>query len=273
MAAAARVERTLQFSRACCGVRRRCFTTTATTTTHHTNHLKNLDGALRNVYVAVRHGESEANVLGIISCEPDAESGFKHGLSPRGHAQANELAGKLASLVPGGLADRRVHIYASDFRRTRETAMAAFSSLAVAGLARARVSPPEFTPALRERSFGAALNLGGDDQYEPVWTADAASEAGTGAGTAAGVEPVQSVQDRATRFVASLEERHGHGHGGGRDGLGEGGGGGGGGDVCVLVGHGDLLQILQTGFERVDPRHHRSLPHLETCGARLLELK
>ena len=42
--------------------------------------------------------------------------------------------------------------------------------------------------------------------------------------------------------------------------------------MVVLVAHGDVLQILQTRFACVDPRTHRSLPHLETAPLRSLSL-
>jgi hypothetical protein len=38
----------------------------------------------------------------------------------------------------------------------------------------------------------------------------------------------------------------------------------------ILVAHGDVLQILQTAFEGVDPREHRSLPHLPNAELRWL---
>ena len=225
-------------------------------TPHHRNHLADFS-ELKNVYCAVRHGESLANVEGIISCEPDTDSGYFHGLSPKGKEQVKELGSKLLSLIPD-IESRRVFIYASDFRRARDTSRAIPSGLWAAAES-VVVSFPEYIPALRERSFGPDLNLGSDARYKEVWEADAASAA-DGSGGVEGVETVQSVQDRATKFVAELEARHG-------------GGGDGPGSVCVLVSHGDLLQILQTGFERTDPRLHRSLSHLETCGARLLQLK
>jgi hypothetical protein len=43
---------------------------------------------------------------------------------------------------------------------------------------------------------------------------------------------------------------------------------------CVLVAHGDVLQILQTGFLRhEDASGHRSLEHLETATIRELTLR
>merc|ERR1712151_1322662 len=32
--------------------------------------------------------------------------------------------------------------------------------------------------------------------------------------------------------------------------------------TCILVAHGDVLQILQTGFNKIDGTQHRTLPHL-----------
>lgn len=40
----------------------------------------------------------------------------------------------------------------------------------------------------------------------------------------------------------------------------------------LLVSHGDASQVLQTGFQKVDPRQHRSLQHLETAEIRQLTL-
>ena len=40
--------------------------------------------------------------------------------------------------------------------------------------------------------------------------------------------------------------------------------------MVLLVAHGDVLQIAQTLFSRVDPRLHRSLDHLETATLRKL---
>lgn len=174
---------------------------------------------LRNEYVALRHGESEANVARIISCLPDTASGFKHGLSVRGHAQAQQAAAQLERLVGGfgglGVSDSNgdsgscgvknfseIVVYASDFRRTAETAKQLCKGL---GLPRG----PSWAPALRERSFGR-LNLKADAaNYARCWAADADSSMPWGLEAAEGVEPCQAVQSRATAFVATeLEEIH-----------------------------------------------------------------
>lgn len=160
---------------------------------------------LRNAYVALRHGESEANVAQIISCLPDAQSGFKHGLSARGQAQAEQAAAELERLVGGGGSGleqfSEVVVYASDFRRTAETAQALCAGLGL--------PPPTWAPALRERSFGR-LNLRPDAaNYAQCWAADLNSALAWGLQEAEGVEPCQAVQSRATAFVANeLEANH-----------------------------------------------------------------
>jgi broad specificity phosphatase PhoE len=108
--------------------------------------------------------------------------------------------------------------------------------------------------SLRERSFGTLDLLEDDVNYERVWAADDAAENASGGLLEEGVESVLSVQDRSTRFIVEeLEEDHVD-------------------DLIVLVGHGDLLQILQTGFQQIDPRLHRTLPHMSQCEFRSLEL-
>ena len=205
------------------------------------NHLLGV-GMLHNRYFALRHGESEANVAHLISCLPDFESGLAHGLSPQGHEQAARSHLDLNALLGSGLNLASTHIYASDFRRTVETAEHLREGL---GLPLAALS---LTAALRERSFGP-LNLQDDGLYPSVWEDDAAFEFG-----GRGVEPAAAVQARASSFIAGLEASME-------------------GQTIVLVGHGDLLQIMQTAFEAVPASEHRSLPHLAQCELRELTLR
>jgi len=44
------------------------------------------------------------------------------------------------------------------------------------------------------------------------------------------------------------------------------------GETCLLIAHGDILQILQTVFYGLPAARHRELPHLETAEVRLLEI-
>jgi glucosyl-3-phosphoglycerate phosphatase len=149
-------------------------------------------------------------------------------------------------------------VYSSDFRRTVETANGLCDNLVGHGCFGGQFSSvrPVLSPLLRERSFGQ-LNLKSDSLYASVWSADndGSGKWGEWGREDLDVEPVQSVQERATLFVAKeLEPRH-------QDAL------------IILVSHGDLLQILQTAFERADPRSHRDLPHLSPCTFRHLVLK
>ena len=74
---------------------------------------------LRNRYFVMRHGESEANVLGVMVGDPRRGiEGF--GLTDLGRRQALEAAA-LYKKSHGPLLDG-TEIVASDFRRTRETA-------------------------------------------------------------------------------------------------------------------------------------------------------
>jgi broad specificity phosphatase PhoE len=197
------------------------------------NHLSGVV-SLANRFSVMRHGQSKANVAGVIVSSIESDRRGDYGLSKAGRRQA------LAAARRCGL-PRDTVICSSDFARARQTA-----ELVRACLGAGEVIVDE---ALRERSFGdwegtPVVN------YERIWAADAA-----GAGRAAeGVEPTASVLDRATRLVADLEWKY--------SGL----------DI-LLVSHGDTLQILQAGFLNLDPSGHRRLPHLATAEIRRLSLR
>jgi probable phosphoglycerate mutase len=186
---------------------------------------------LANRYFVMRHGQSKANVAGVIVSRIDTDRGGDFGLSALGREQARTAA--TASGLPAGTL-----ICSSDFARARETAE----------VVREVIGAPAVTlaEALRERYFGDWDGTS-TENYATVWADD---EAGR---TSDGAEPVTSVLDRTTAFVARLEkERQDH-------------------DI-LLVSHGDALQILQAGFRHLNPARHRSLPHLETAEIRRLGL-
>ncbi len=202
------------------------------------NHLTGTH-RLANRYHAMRHGESKANVAGIIVSQIKTDEDGDYGLSEHGRHQA-EAAARGCGLPAGTL------IRSSDFARARQTAE----------IVRARLAAPPVVvaAALRERRFGD-LEGKATGNYARVWAAD---EAGTGTGTGGGsadggVEPAAAVLDRATALVAELERRYT-----GRD--------------ILLVSHGDTLQILQAGFLRMDAAQHRRLPPLRTAEIRALRL-
>lgn len=195
------------------------------------NHLTGVD-RLVNRYHAMRHGQSKANVAGVIVAAISDDRGGDWGLTELGRRQA--LAAAEASALPADTA-----IWSSDFARAHQTAQ----------IAGARLGAPEvaLSAALRERRFGD-LELSSTEDYALAWAADE-----SGSGQPDGVEPVTEVLDRMTALVADLERRFA-----GRD--------------VLLVSHGDPLQILQAGFLRLDPARHRHVPPLETAEIRRLHL-
>jgi broad specificity phosphatase PhoE len=197
------------------------------------NHFSGVE-RLANTFSIMRHGQSMANVAGIIvSCIENDRQG-DYGLSELGRKQALETAH--ASGLP-----RDTVIWSSDFSRARQTAE----------ILRAHLDAPEvgLAEALRERCFGEWEGTS-TENYARVWLADETDAAGA----RGGVEPVAAVLDRMTALVVDLDRQYS-----GRD--------------IVLVSHGDTLQILQAGFLRMSPTRHRSLPGLETAEIRRLRLK
>ncbi|MBC7581681.1 histidine phosphatase family protein [Aeromicrobium sp.] len=85
--------------------------------------------------------------------------------------------------------------------------------------------------------------------YEKVWNDDRLSASHH----TNGVESVENVVERCTGLIMDLESAYND-----KD--------------ILLVSHGDASQVLQTGFQKVDPRQHRSLQHLETAEIRQLTL-
>ena len=202
------------------------------TTGGSVNHLQGV-GRLTNTFSIMRHGQSKANVAGIIvSCIENDRRG-DYGLSELGRKQALESA--QACELP-----RDTVIWSSDFSRARQTAE----------ILRAHLDAPEVSlaEALRERCFGE-WEGSATENYARVWAADE-----TDAAHAGGVESVAAVLDRMTAFVVDLDRQYS-----GRD--------------IVLVSHGDTLQILQAAFLRMSPTRHRSLPGLETAEIRRLRLQ
>jgi len=194
------------------------------------NHLSGTD-RLANRFSAMRHGQSKANVGGIIVSRIESDRRGDYGLSELGRQQA------LAAARGCGLPADTI-ICSSDFARARQTAQIVRAQLGAAEVVIAE--------ALRERCFGDWEGTA-TGNYARVWAADEANP-----GHANGnVESAAAVLDRASAFVADLDRRYS-----GRD--------------ILLVSHGDTLQILQAGFLQLDPSGHRRLPALETAEIRRL---
>mmetsp|Transcript_4847 Transcript_4847/g.12334 ORF Transcript_4847/g.12334 Transcript_4847/m.12334 type:complete len:352 (+) Transcript_4847:28-1083(+) len=244
------------------------------------NHFVGLKDDLHHRYFALRHGQSLANVAGLIASDPEVAC-QKYGLSDLGKDQARS-AGKdlverflemkrLASMdqdnntttnaLEGVVLPLGIAIISSDLLRAKETAQIVADTVMKCG-ENGGGSVPLYQKdviietRLRERYFGE-WDLKSDDHYADVWKDDALNPLHE----IKGVESVWSVVDRSTRCVvdwdtklSSLEDSQ----------RGQ--------WWVICVAHGDVLQIMQTGFSKTDPSKHRSLPHLETATLRPLPL-
>jgi probable phosphoglycerate mutase len=196
------------------------------------NRLSRVD-RLANRFSVMRHGQSKANVAGVIVSRVDNDRRGDYGLSETGRQQV------LAAARDCGLPGDTV-ICSSDFSRARETAEIVRALLGPA--------PVVIAAALRERSFGV-WEGSSSGNYAQVWAADETNPDDPDGN----VESVAAVLNRMSELVVDLDRRYT-----GRE--------------ILLVSHGDPLQILQAGFLRIDPSRHRSLPALETAEIRHLRL-
>lgn len=189
---------------------------------------------VRNRYFLMRHGESEANCQAIILSDPqNGVSGY--GLSPHGRQQVIDSISRETRL------DANTLVYSSDFKRALQTASIVHQHLRC-------TQPVVITESLRERFFGD-LERTSSDNYERVWAADAANAGHT----EHAVESAVAVMQRASSLILEIEH------------------------ACeqasvLLVAHGDVLQLLQTAFEKLPGERHRSLPHLHTAEIREVTL-
>ncbi len=187
--------------------------------------------SLKNRYYGFRHGESQANVDGIIVSHPEIGT-VQYGLSEEGRRQVKASAGKLPGL------DGSTVIVSSDFLRAVETAEIIRTMLGVESV--------RFDPRLRERFFGewdGACYL----HYADTWKKDEVDpdqEIG-------GSESANAVRRRMVGVVQDLDREFA-----GRD--------------VVLVSHGDPLRMLQTAFKGLDTVWNRTIPYFETAGWRFL---
>ena len=184
-----------------------------------------------NRYFVMRHGESIANRKRIIVSHK-SNALYDYGLTALGAEQVMQSATH-TRLKQGTL------IFSSDFLRAKETAEI------IHGIICAE-SNLILDKRLRERNFGD-LELEHTNEYENVWRKDELSANQQ----EKHIESVTSVLDRSLELVNEIEQSVS-----GKD--------------VLLVGHGDVLQILITFYQGFEPKFHRSIAHIKNAEIRVL---
>jgi glucosyl-3-phosphoglycerate phosphatase len=184
--------------------------------------------SFKNTYFALRHGESEANVRGVIVSDPREGIKDENTLTKNGEDQ---VLRSVTQAQDRGLLGSDTIIYSSPFSRCKRTAEIAKDVL---GVKEAII----FDDRLRERWFGDWEGTS-NANYQKVWDKDAVDASHNDANG----ESVAEVVSRAAHLIDDLEMAYF-------------------GKNILLVSHGDTLQILQTVFEGAQASAHRALPPL-----------
>lgn len=142
--------------------------------------------ALRNSYLLMRHGESQANVAGLIVSTPE-QGCDNYGLSPEGRRQITRSLDQYQGPVVS-------KVLCSDFLRTRQTAAQVCEYWSMAD--------PQREVRLRERHFGD-LESEGDSLYARVWEQDQQQHPSDWQ-----VETPEAVQARARELIMDLEQQY-----------------------------------------------------------------
>ena len=141
---------------------------------------------LRNHYLVMRHGHSQANAMGLVVSSPEhGLSGY--GLSAKGEEQMSRRLAEWHLAAPQ-------QILYSDFLRTTETAQRVADHFDV---------PLNPDARLRERFFGE-YDLHPDHVYHDVWDVDARDPSQP----LKQVESVHQVAERLCALIAELEQRY-----------------------------------------------------------------
>lgn len=193
--------------------------------------MENSRKANQNRYYLMRHGESLANRRGIIVSH--ARNAIDHyGLTALGCEQVTKAAMQTRL-------DRHTIIVSSDYKRALETAEIMKSVIDCTTQVSLEVN-------LRERDFGK-YELTDQQHYDHVWQHDL-----THPGDCKDkVESVETTLARSLKVIERLEQEHQN-------------------KTILLVGHGDVLQILLAYNNNINPRFHRSLSSIGNADIRAL---
>jgi len=180
---------------------------------------------MNNKYFALRHGQSQPNILGIVLSGLEDGKKEEYTLSKQGEEQVEVSVKKTKE---SELLGSDTIIYASPFSRTKRTAEIAKEILGVE-------TDINFDDRLRERWFGDWEKTG-HDAYEKVWAVDIKNPEHK----EKNVESVMEVLERTTSLIKDLEEKY-------KD------------KNILLVSHGDTIKILETSFRKIFPGLHKDL--------------
>ena len=142
--------------------------------------------SFRNSYLLMRHGESDANVSGIIVSDPKIGC-ERFGLTDRGSKQ-------IIASVKGFTGEAITQIVCSDFLRTLQTAQLVANTL--------NLPQPEQEVGLRERFFGKWEGMSAE-HYENIWQRDEMDKHSDD-----GVERPQEVAQRGLMVLKRLEQQY-----------------------------------------------------------------
>jgi len=186
---------------------------------------------LNNRYYLMRHGESVANKEGlIVSASKNALSNY--GLTTKG---ADQVLNAALNTRLG----KKIIIVSSDYKRAVETANIMHGVLGVS-------QTVTLEPLLRERNFGD-WELTEHENYEKVWQQDLTNPKQS----VNNVETVEQTLNRGLKVIANLEASYEN-------------------KKILLVGHGDVLQIMFAYHHNINPRFHRSLSSIANADIRSL---
>ncbi len=189
---------------------------------------------MKNIYFFIRHGESEANVQGLIVSS--AQNGLlSFGLTAKGKDQSLKTIKEQKHLFP-----EKTIIIASDFLRARETAHIIQEEL--------QLSTYTTSELLRERFFGD-LELSHHSNYGKVWELDRQDPAHK----TWGIESVLELQKRMLKLMAQLESTYAN-------------------TTILLVGHGDPFHVLDASYQGRSLKKHMEI-NLRNAEMRKLQMK
>jgi len=173
-------------------------------------------------FFILRHGQSEANVKGLIASSPTAAS-TAFGLTAAGREQ---VRASLTSARASGILPETCHVISSPLLRARETAEIAGEVLGTA---------VRIDPRLAERGFGE-FELQSDDHYERVWQEDRSDPTHE----KWGVESATAILRRVSALIEELRRAE---HGG----------------TFVLCTHGDVASVLLCAASGLALTQHRDV--------------